>query len=264
MVTRSTDVLIVGAGVAGLAAADTLASAHIDSLILEARERIGGRIHTLRTSGSFVPIELGAEFVHGKPPDVWGIIRDRALPVAELTGDDACFENNQLHRCNDFWTDWEKVANEMEVNSGRDESFSNFSNRLVRNRPELSKPVQRAVDYVEGFNAARASEISTQSLIQDRHAAQKIDGSRPFRIISGYDQILDAFGHHVVHFKTAVKEIHWEPQFVRLHAIDTISTTTRVYEAKSVIVTFPLGVLQSTGCLSSVAFVPHPAMKKQA
>jgi monoamine oxidase len=264
MVTRSTDVLIVGAGVAGLGAADTLASAHIDSLIVEARERIGGRIHTLRTSGSFVPIELGAEFVHGQPPDVWEIIRDRALPVAELNGDDACFENNQLHRCNDFWTDWEIVANEMELNSGRDESFSNFVNRLVRSRPELSKTIQRAVGFVEGFNAARASEISIQSLIQDRHASQKIAGSRPFRIVSGYDQILDAFGHHVVHFKTTVKEIHWEPQFVRVHATDTISRAARVYEAKAVIVTLPLGVLQSTGRLASVMFVPQLAMKKQA
>src|SRR5262245_25138257 len=148
MVTRSTDVLIVGAGVAGLAAADTLASAHIDSLILEARERIGGRIHTLRTSGSFVPIELGAEFVHGKPPEVWNIIRDRALPFAEVTGDNARLENNQLHRCNDFWTDWEKVAHEMELNSGRDESFSTFIDRLLRNRPEVSETVQSALDYV--------------------------------------------------------------------------------------------------------------------
>src|SRR5262245_54159947 len=246
MKNRSTDVIIVGAGVAGLAAADTLASAHINSLILEARERPGGRIHTFRTMGSFVPIELGAEFVHGKPPDVWNIIRDRALPVAELTGDDACFENNQLHRCNDFWTDWEKVSNEMELDSGRDESFSNFIDRLVRSRPDLSKTVQRAVDYVEGFNAARASEISVQSLIQDRLASQKIEGSRPFRIVSGYDQILDAFAHHPVHFKTTVKEIHWKPEFVTVQTIDTIANTARVYEAKAVIVTVPLGVLQST------------------
>ena len=264
MKNRTTDVLIVGAGIAGLAAAETLAAAHINSLILEARERIGGRIHTVRTNGSFVPIELGAEFVHGKPPDVWNIIRDGALPVAELTGDDACFENNQLHRCTDFWTDWEKVSNEMKLNSGRDESFSNFIDRLVRSRPELSKVVQRATDYVEGFNAARASEISLQSLIQDRHAAQKIEGSRPFRIVSGYDQILDAFAHHAVHFKTTVKEIQWEPEFVRVHTIDTISRTARVYEAKAVIVTLPLGVLQSAGRQASVAFVPHLPMKKQA
>ena len=264
MVTRSTDVLIVGAGVAGLAAADTLAAAQINSLILEARDRIGGRIHTLRTSGSFVPVELGAEFVHGKPPDVWNIIRDRALPVAELNGDNACFEDNRLHRCNDFWTDWEKVADEMELSAGRDESFTNFVTRLVRTKPDLSKAVRRATDYVEGFNAARASEIGVQSLIQDRDAQEKIEGSRPFRIVSGYDQILDGFGHHSVHFKTTVKEIHWEPEFVRVHTTDTISRTARVYEAKAIIVTLPLSVLQSAGQRASVVFVPHLPMKKQA
>ena len=153
MVTRSTDVLIVGAGAAGLAAADTLAAAHLNSLILEARDRIGGRVHTLRTSGSFVPIELGAEFVHGKPPDLWNIIRDRALPVAELTGDNACLENNRLQRCNDFWTDWEKVSRAMEV-TGCDETFTNYVDRLVRSRPELKKAAQRSIQFVEGFNAA--------------------------------------------------------------------------------------------------------------
>jgi monoamine oxidase len=152
----------------------------------------------------------------------------------------------------------------MELNSGRDESFTNFVDRLVRRKPDLSKAVQRAMDYVEGFNAARASEIGVQSLMQDRDAAERIEGSRPFRIVSGYDQILDAFSHHPVHFKTTVKEIHWEPEFVRVHTIDTISKTARVYEAKAIIVTLPLRVLQSTGQEASVAFLPSLPMKKRA
>src|SRR5947209_4714369 len=57
-----TDVIILGAGVAGLAAARRVAAAGRRVLILEARDRVGGRIHTLRPPGWPGPVEAGAEF----------------------------------------------------------------------------------------------------------------------------------------------------------------------------------------------------------
>jgi hypothetical protein len=45
--------------------------------------------------------------VHGKPPDFWNIIRDRALPVAELTGDNACLNTTGCNAVTTL-TDWEK------------------------------------------------------------------------------------------------------------------------------------------------------------
>ena len=62
---------MIGAGAAGLAAAADLLRADLDVLILEARSRPGGRIHTERAAGWPVPIELGAEFIHGEPPEAW-------------------------------------------------------------------------------------------------------------------------------------------------------------------------------------------------
>lgn len=56
--------LIVGAGMAGLAAARDLIDAGEPTLILEARERIGGRVYTDHTLAGF-PVELGAELIHG-------------------------------------------------------------------------------------------------------------------------------------------------------------------------------------------------------
>ena len=56
--------LVTGAGMAGLAAARDLADAGQQVLVLEARDRIGGRVYTNRTF-SDVPVEFGAEFVHG-------------------------------------------------------------------------------------------------------------------------------------------------------------------------------------------------------
>ena len=61
------DIAIIGAGIAGLAAGRRLAGAGRRVAILEARDRVGGRIYTHRAAPG-IPIELGAEFVHGRPP----------------------------------------------------------------------------------------------------------------------------------------------------------------------------------------------------
>ena len=64
------EVVIVGAGAAGLSAARELTAAGREVLIVEARDRIGGRILTHREPALELPLELGAEFVHGRPPEI--------------------------------------------------------------------------------------------------------------------------------------------------------------------------------------------------
>ena len=65
MSNYQSDILRIGAGAAGIAAVAQLAMSGLAVNIIEAGERIGGRIYTRSQSGSF-PIELGAEVVHGK------------------------------------------------------------------------------------------------------------------------------------------------------------------------------------------------------
>src|SRR5690348_1435776 len=60
-----TDVIIVGAGAAGLAAANVLTEGGAECVVLEARDRTGGRIYTEWALDGVTPIELGAEFIHG-------------------------------------------------------------------------------------------------------------------------------------------------------------------------------------------------------
>jgi len=74
---RDADVIVVDAGVAGLAAARQLVRGRLRVVVLEARPRIGGRIDTHRRSGWPAPVEAGAEFVHGRPRNLM-----RALAAA--------------------------------------------------------------------------------------------------------------------------------------------------------------------------------------
>jgi len=88
------DILILGAGMAGLTAARTLAEAGRRVTLLEAANRVGGRIHTIREANEI--IELGAEFVHGKPPELWSFIEEANLETYELDGSMLTFEDSRL------------------------------------------------------------------------------------------------------------------------------------------------------------------------
>ena len=85
--TSDVDVVVVGAGVAGLAAARRLTEHGVRVTVLEARDRIGGRISTVRDSRAPVPIELGAEFIHGSAKEVVEIVHEARLVVCDTHGE---------------------------------------------------------------------------------------------------------------------------------------------------------------------------------
>ena len=84
------EVVVIGAGVAGLTAARTLRERGISVLVLEARDRVGGRVYTVRDSAWPTPIELGAEFIHGRA--------DSLRPVLDELGKWAAKNGPQLAR----------------------------------------------------------------------------------------------------------------------------------------------------------------------
>src|SRR5262245_66518625 len=75
----SSDVIIIGGGVAGLAAAAEVGRRGYTVSLLEARDRLGGRVFTIRPRGWRTPVELGAEFVHEGNEAIWRRLRRHAL-----------------------------------------------------------------------------------------------------------------------------------------------------------------------------------------
>src|ERR1700761_3733834 len=78
------EVIVIGAGMAGLAAARALAERGVRVTVLEARERVGGRVFTRHADGATV--ELGAEFVHGRAPELWALIEETGVETVERSG----------------------------------------------------------------------------------------------------------------------------------------------------------------------------------
>jgi protoporphyrinogen oxidase len=80
------DAIVVGAGISGLAAARRLAEAGLQVTLIEARDRVGGRIYTVPPAAGELPVELGAEFVHGLPLELIHLIEEAGLTRFELGG----------------------------------------------------------------------------------------------------------------------------------------------------------------------------------
>src|SRR3954469_7962281 len=88
-------VIILGAGAAGLSAAHELSEARVEVLVLEARQRLGGRIYTADNSHG-APVELGAEFIHGKPPVLCTLIERAGLAIKPMLDRHWLWQNGKL------------------------------------------------------------------------------------------------------------------------------------------------------------------------
>jgi monoamine oxidase len=258
----ATDVLIVGAGVSGLAAALELARAGLSIEIIEARERVGGRVFTKTDPSLDRSIELGAEFVHGMPPEIWLPAQKHDLKMTEVDGDLWCSLDGKLQPCN-FFGKADKILSAMNDREP-DESFLDF---LARKFPgeQHADSKRWATGYVSGFNAADPVEVSVHWLVHAREAEEQVEGDRAFRIVGGYKKLLEIFSTELkalevpIHLNTVVREINWHEGSVRIEARSGSGDIS--ISAPRALITLPLGVLQA----GSVRFDPElPSEKRSA
>src|SRR3954470_7913682 len=184
--TRSA--IVVGAGAAGLACAAELARAGIAVTLLEGRNRIGGRIFSQTISGLTVPVELGAEFVHGMPPEILQPMKTAGEEIIESTGDDWCKEQGKLCAC-EFFEKVDALLSKMKSYASPDRSFSQFLEAVPREDGDEYIRA-RALEYVSGFNAADPTRISLRSLVTDMERAREIGGDRVLRLRNGYPALV--------------------------------------------------------------------------
>jgi monoamine oxidase len=232
------DAVIVGAGMAGLTAARSLAEAGLKVLVAEAQDRIGGRIWTRHVGDE--AIELGAEFIHGRPPELWALIEEAGLEAYEREGSQMCFDEDALNDCSAAFDDDFSPLEKLEDFNGPDMSFAEY---LGREQTPMEDRA-RVVGYVEGFNAADHREVSVMSLGVQQRAEEAIGGDHNYRLRGGYDQLPRYLSERIAEFGgkvltgTPVKEIRWEEGQVE------VVSDLWSFRAPHAIVTLPLAVLQ--------------------
>jgi monoamine oxidase len=253
------DVLIIGAGVAGLNAARLLVQAGCHVAILEARSRIGGRIWTrpipFGNSQRSVPVELGAEFVHGLPPETWSLIEEAALRTYEVDGSSLRFDGSRLVTADIQQGSAERVLEEMRQWIGKQVSDLSFIDYL-KGRAIDPLTARAASNYVEGFNAADQNRVSVAALAKQQAAEDAIAADRLFRVEAGYAALPDFLAERFVAaggelmLDAPVKRILW-----KRGAVSVEVEGSKQYHADRAVITVPLGVLQA----EMIEFVPRPA-----
>ena len=243
---------------AGLTAGRALAQHGMRVLVVEARDRVGGRILTRQVQGE--PIELGAQFVHGKPASLWSLIQESGVATYELKGKEFCWRDHSLRECGPDADETMQWMERLKDWHGPDCSFAEYLERA--SVPEASRGA--LIGYVEGFNAADHHVIGVASLARQQLAEDATEGDRLFCIQGGYSQLpeflaakfAEAGGMIVLH--TFVERIEWKRGSVELQC--RTGTHSKTFHAPKVIVALPLGVLQS----GTVGFSPVPGEMQRA
>ena len=184
--------MIIGAGAAGLAAGRMLVSAGQRVAILEARDRFGGRIFTQRTAVTGhgnLPVELGAEFIHGLPAESWDLLKEGHLTAVELQGSQLSFVHGRLQKHDATHDAAGDVLQGLKrwtcERPGRDMTFADYLTWAGIGAANAAA----AADYVESFNAADRSVIGAAALARQQSAEDEIHAGRIFHVQEGYDRL---------------------------------------------------------------------------
>ena len=269
MSKRIAEVVVIGAGVAGLACAQALCEAGLQVTILEARSRVGGRIWTVHPSLTNAPVELGAEFIHGLPPEVWQIVERAELQTHELTPNQWRLEQARLAPASGSWESVDSIFRRIDE-SVRDQSFQEFLDQACGDLPRHTRI--EAATYVESFHACNASRISAHAIARWHRSEREIQGHRGFRFACGYAGLVEAIvgackpGLLTLRLNTVVTEVAWNPSTVEVKAAPSLDPQQPAsIRADAAVITLPLGVLQAPlGSSGAVCFRPELTEKADA
>ena len=233
-------IIIVGGGVAGLFAARELSKHDYEITILEATDRLGGRIHTMRDSLFTQPVEKGVEFIHGDLPLTIELLREAAIKYNVVSGNMVRIVDGDWQTQGDFTVGWDELMEKM--NSIRqDMTMDEFlqQNFADEKYNDLRASVLR---FANGFDLADTSQASVLAL----RAEWMGEEDEQHRVPGGFDQLINflekeclASGVTILSSSPAT-EINWQK-----NGVEVITFNKKTYEASTVILTSSLGLLQS-------------------
>jgi monoamine oxidase len=257
------DVVVIGAGAAGLAAARRLAGRSLRTIVVEARDRIGGRVWARRLGTATSDAELGAEFIHGRALETFALLRESGQASVDVGGDswtraaDGCVESAR----EDFVGAASLFAAARAIDP--DVTVDEFL------RDHATDPARRAAaemarTFVIGFDAADPAIASARAIADEWLSGTDSTIARP---LGGYGPLVAWLGEACaaadVHtmLATAVRRIAWRRGGVTIDLSRDAGPLS--ITARAAVITLPAGVLRTRGD-DGIAFAPELPSEKDA
>lgn len=241
---KLTGTVIIGAGMAGLAAAQTLVQAGEDVIVLEATGRLGGRVHTDRTFADH-PVELGAEFIHGDRAATWELVNELGLSTLHWPKQDDSLvrletgelltmrEARAAHPAFDITRSWELP----EVDPLPNEDWHSYLVRIGFDRQQL-RYVQRSFANACGDSMRF---LSARAMLDSINNEGSASGNGDYRILDGYDRLTGHLAQGLdIRTDDPVTGVTWHGGSVLVSTLDG-----EKFAAEAAIIAVPLGVLQA-------------------
>jgi monoamine oxidase len=227
------EILIVGAGACGLLAAYELSRQGKKVKVLEARDRIGGRIYTLQNEFS-EPVETGAEFVHGDLKQTFRLLKAAGISTYEMDG--IFWQSDEGKKTSEPLGEYYKLLHHELKKLDEDIPLSEF---LEKYFPEekYSHMKNSIIGFAEGYDSADSDRLSTFAF---RDEWMNMGDDSQYRIEGGYSALLNWLMDEVtknngsVYLNSTVKEIHWKK-----NEVEAVSDDGRKFSGEKIVITVP-------------------------
>jgi monoamine oxidase len=240
------DVIVIGAGIAGLTAAYELARCGARVAVLEGRGRPGGRILTVRPERAAAPIELGAEFIHGEPPELLELTRKAGIELEKVAGQHfelSAGEARPAKALRDVLDELEHAHpadGESALELGHLRGFDAEHARWLRH-------------FVEGFHGGPADRVSARSIVRQAAVTETQARSR-----QGYGALVDFLSAKLVNSGAGLAlGCRVETVAVTANGV-VVRDGLREYRADACVVAVPLAMFQAPRELGGIELEPPP------